>query len=55
MLRTVEATQKLFDEWAKTYDDNLQEATGQLYGYSNSLIEAKEMIQLYKRGKIMRV
>lgn len=21
MLRTVEATQKLFDEWAKTYDE----------------------------------
>ena len=55
MLRTVEATQKLFDEWAKTYDENLQEATGPLYGYSNSLIEAKEMIQLYKRGKIIDI
>lgn len=55
MLRTVEATQKLFDEWAKTYDENLQEATGPLYGYNNSLIEAKEMIQLYKRGKIIDI
>ena len=32
----------------KTYDENLQEATGPLYGYNNSLIEAEEMIQLYK-------
>ncbi|HFK1456563.1 TPA: hypothetical protein ACGXMC_005957 [Bacillus cereus] len=55
MLRTVEATQKLFDEWAKTYDENLQEATGPLYGYNNSLIEVKEMIQLYKRGKIIDI
>ncbi|MDH4424639.1 MULTISPECIES: class I SAM-dependent methyltransferase [Bacillus] len=55
MLRTVEATQKLFDEWAKTYDENLQEATGPLYGYNNSLIEAKEMIRLYKREKIIDI
>ncbi|MGE6536302.1 class I SAM-dependent methyltransferase [Bacillus luti] len=55
MLRTVEASQKLFDEWAKTYDENLQEATGPLYGYNNSLIEAKEMIQLYKREKIIDI
>ncbi|MEM5602033.1 hypothetical protein AAHB61_19085 [Bacillus cereus] len=55
MLRTVEATQKLFDEWAKTYDENSQEATGPLYGYNNSLIEAKEMIQLYKREKIIDI
>lgn len=55
MLRTVEATQKLFDKWAKTYDENLQEAIYLLYGYSNSLIEAKEMIQLYKRGKIIDI
>ncbi|HDR4423180.1 TPA: class I SAM-dependent methyltransferase [Bacillus cereus] len=55
MLRTVEATQKLFDEWAKTYDENLQEATGPLYGYNNSLIEAKEMIQLYKRERIIDI
>ncbi|MEM5686810.1 hypothetical protein AAHB49_09635 [Bacillus cereus] len=53
MLRTVEATQKLFDEWAKTYDENLQEATGPLYGYNNSLIEAEEMIQLYKKEKLL--
>lgn len=32
-----------------------QEATGTLYGYNNSLIEAKEMIQLYKRGKIIDI
>ncbi|MGR5876715.1 hypothetical protein ACT7C3_10685 [Bacillus pacificus] len=55
MLRTVEATQKLFDEWAKTYDENLQEATGPLYGYNNSLIEAEEMIQLYKKEKIIDI
>ena len=55
LLRTVEATQKLFDEWAKTYDENSQEATGPLYGYNNSLIEAKEMIQLYKREKIIDI
>ncbi|EOP10031.1 hypothetical protein KQ3_01634 [Bacillus cereus B5-2] len=24
LLRTVEATQKLFDEWAKTYDENFK-------------------------------
>ncbi|HDR6313080.1 TPA: class I SAM-dependent methyltransferase [Bacillus cereus] len=55
MLRTVEATQKLFDKWAKTYDENLQVATGPLYGYNNSLIEAKEMIQLYKKEKLIDI
>ncbi|MBJ8053454.1 methyltransferase domain-containing protein [Bacillus cereus] len=55
MLRTFEATQKLFDDWAKTYDENLQEATGPLCGYNHSLSEVKEMIQLNKMQKIIDI
>ncbi|HDR7795814.1 TPA: class I SAM-dependent methyltransferase [Bacillus luti] len=55
MLRTFELTRNLFDDWAKTYDENLKEATGPLYGYSHSLIEAKEMILLNKNQKIIDI
>ncbi|PEB51920.1 SAM-dependent methyltransferase [Bacillus pseudomycoides] len=55
MLRTFETTQKLFDDWAKTYDENVKEADGPLYGYNHSLCEAKEMIHINEQQKIIDI
>lgn len=46
MLRTKDKTQNLFDEWAKTYTEDLKNASGPLFGYKHSLEEAGKMIQL---------
>ncbi|MBY6037716.1 methyltransferase domain-containing protein [Fictibacillus nanhaiensis] len=55
MLRTKDATQNLFDDWAKTYTEDLQNAAGPLFGYKHSLEEACKMIQLSKGSTLLDV
>ncbi|MGC4377688.1 class I SAM-dependent methyltransferase [Fictibacillus sp. Mic-4] len=46
MLRNKESTQQLFDNWAKTYEQDLENASGPLFGYNHSLEEASRMLQV---------
>jgi putative AdoMet-dependent methyltransferase len=55
MLRTNDATQNLFDEWAKTYAEDLENASGPLFGYKHSLEEAGNMIRLKNGDSILDV
>ena len=55
MPRSADATRSLFDAWAATYDDDLQEAGGPLAGYATSLAEAASMLPLVPGADILDV
>jgi putative AdoMet-dependent methyltransferase len=53
MLRNYETTRKLFDEWAKTYEEDVRKSEGPLFGYDHSLLEASQMIVTDEKSKIL--
>ncbi|WP_144551372.1 class I SAM-dependent methyltransferase [Bacillus mycoides] len=55
MLRTSETTQKLFDDWARTYDESLENPNGPLFGYNHSLLEAKQMLNASDKHVILDI
>lgn len=55
MLRTFETTQKLFNDWAKTYDESLENPNGPLYGYNHSLLEARQMLHTSDKDRILDI
>ncbi|ENQ3078158.1 class I SAM-dependent methyltransferase [Bacillus sp. WLY-B-L8] len=55
MLRTFETTQKLFNDWAKTYDESLENPNGPLYGYNHSLNEAKHLLHTSDKDSILDI
>lgn len=53
MLRNYETTRKLFDDWAKTYEEDVRKSEGPLFGYDHSLMEASQMIVTDEKSKIL--
>lgn len=55
MVRDQNDTIELFDDWAKTYDDDLKNAAGPLFGYDHSMEQASRMTEVGKSEKIMDI
>ncbi|SEQ16571.1 class I SAM-dependent methyltransferase [Piscibacillus halophilus] len=55
MLRSSKETKELFNQWATSYDEDLEHASGPLYGYQESLNLAKEIFPVKKGAKLLDI
>ncbi|WP_096190101.1 class I SAM-dependent methyltransferase [Evansella halocellulosilytica] len=55
MLRNDNDTTKLFDEWAKSYDDDLLQASGPLYGYNESLHAVQNILSVTANDTLLDI
>lgn len=55
MARTDEQTRKLFDEWARTYDGDLLQADGPLFGYAHSVETIDTVVQVEQNAHVLDI
>ena len=54
-MRIIEKKKILFNEWANTYDQDVEKASGPLDGYQNSLTLAARTIQINKDERLLDI
>ncbi|GEL77590.1 class I SAM-dependent methyltransferase [Tenuibacillus multivorans] len=55
MLRSTKETKELFNQWAQSYDQDLENASGPLLGYEQSLAISKELLSIKKNAKLLDI
>lgn len=55
LLRNDKETVTLFDDWAKTYDQDVENASGPLLGYDQSLAQAARMLNVSDHERLLDV
>ncbi|MGP4071614.1 class I SAM-dependent methyltransferase [Piscibacillus sp. B03] len=55
MLRSSKETKELFNEWATSYDEFLENASGPLLGYQESLAFAKEILSVKDNARLLDI
>lgn len=55
MLRNQNETNELFDGWARTYDKDLKNASGPLFGYDHSIAQAAQMTEVGENEKMLDI
>ncbi|TFB21813.1 class I SAM-dependent methyltransferase [Filobacillus milosensis] len=55
MNRSTKETKNLFNEWAQTYDRDLENASGPLLGYEASLALSKELLTIKENAKLLDI
>lgn len=55
MLRNDKETVELFDDWAKTYDQDLENASGPLLGYDQSMAQAARMLNVSEHERLLDI
>lgn len=55
MLRDDKETVTLFDDWAKTYDKDLENASGPLMGYDQSMAQAARMLNVSDHERLLDI